>query len=170
MGISVGFGRGKEIRDHVLAHFAANPCAVLTAKQIFDHLDTVEHRTDLADALRQMVALGEMALGDERQPGEPGGMSGPCARAVKSYRLPDAAPALTAQEREQLEAVLAAEIDPPTADPLFAVIDQLPIVTLPDARQRAARLRHLAGRLEAAAPVLAAELYEDATILEDLAA
>lgn len=170
MGLSITSGKGILVRDHVLACFDAQPEAVLTCNQVYSMIDIMEHKTDMADALRQMVANQDLELGPERLPGEPGGMAkGAGARPVKTYRRP----VMTAGEREKLVEVLIAEVDPDQimrwdplhnplhavvdeyasrlaqeseqdsqseeSDPLFDVIDQLPLAArVPDGLQRAA--------------------------------
>lgn len=55
-----------------------------------------------------------------------------------------------------------------SGDPICKAIDRLPIGSIQRGRERAARLRHLAARLESVGPDVAADLYETASILERL--
>lgn len=60
----------------------------MTSKQIYELVDTCEHRQDLSAVLRGMIAAGVLSYGPERLPGEPGGMDPEKGgRAVPTYRL-----------------------------------------------------------------------------------
>lgn len=64
----------------------------LTARDLYPLCDAADDQHALARVLSHMRQSGTLENGPEVAPGEPGGMLGQGARAVKSYQLPAKAP------------------------------------------------------------------------------
>lgn len=171
MPITLSTSVGSEARNQIMGALESTG-EPMTTSQLYPHVTVIKSINDLSTIIKMMIDNGDIVRSDDKVKVD--GM------LKWTYRLRERT-ILSEDEIDRLESELVKEIDDAPAtmvtadqegtDPLFAVIDQLPLsVWVPDGMQRAARLRRLAGRLEAAAPDLAAELYEDASILEDLAA